>query len=131
MKKVFFMVVAALFAVTMAKAQQPRGDGMRLKPEERAQRSVENLDKALTLNQIQKDSIYQFSLYAAKEQQTLFQTGRNENNREANFAKMRAIREKTQQKIKGVLTEDQQRAYDALVKEQSGRMGGRRGGRGA
>lgn len=117
-----------LFMVTMARAQQARSGGMmRLKPEERAKRSVEMLNKKLTLTQVQKDSIYQFSLDEAKEQQALFQRGGERTDRKANFDKMRALREKTQQKIKGVLSDEQQQSYNALLKEQQSKMQERRG----
>ncbi|GAA4804239.1 hypothetical protein GCM10023231_36630 [Olivibacter ginsenosidimutans] len=113
----------------MSKAQQGRG-GMRMKPEDRAKHSVDLLNEKLTLTQEQKDSVYQFSLAEAKEQQALFQAGNNGGDRKANFEKMRSIREKTQQKIKGILTDEQQKAYDELVKEQRNRMQGQGRGRG-
>lgn len=130
-KKVFFMLVAMMLVGAGMKAQTREGDRMRLSPEERTKRSVETLDKELKLTQTQKDSIYQFSLNEAKEQQSLFQERGDESNRRNNFEKMRGLRADTQQKIKGVLTEEQQKAYDVLIKEQQNRMGRRRGGRGA
>jgi len=120
-------MVAMLFMVAMARAQQSRAGGMRMKPEERAKRSVDMLNEKLTLTQVQKDSIYQFSLNEAKEQQALFQTGGEGTDRRANFEKMKTLRETTQQKIKGLLTDEQQKSYDALLKEQQSKMQGRRG----
>ncbi|MEH6304453.1 hypothetical protein RYH73_02300 [Olivibacter sp. CPCC 100613] len=131
MDKKWLVLGAFLLIIGLAKAQQPRNGGMRLNPDERAKRTVEMLDKELQLNQTQKDSIYQFSLAEAKEQQTLFQSGRDESNRRASFEKMRTLREKSQQKIKGVLNDEQVKKYDTLLKERQNRMGGRRGGRNA
>jgi len=129
MKKILCMMVAMLFIATLSMAQQNRGrGGMRATPEERAKRSVEMLDKQLTLTQTQKDSIYQFSLNEAKEQQALFQGSKDGDDRKEGFEKMRALREKTQQKIKGVLTEEQQKAYDSLMEQRQKQMRERRGG---
>jgi len=127
MKKILCMMVAMLFIATLSMAQQNRGRGMRATPEERAKRSVEMLNKQLTLTQTQKDSVYQFSLNEAKEQQALFQASKDGDRKEG-FEKMRALREKTQQKIKGVLTEEQQKAYESLLQQRQKQMRERRGG---
>lgn len=130
-KKVFFILVAMMLMATGMKAQQRGGNRARLSPEDRAKRSVETLDKELTLTQTQKDSIYQFSLNEATEQQKLFQANGDANGRRSNFEKMRNLRADTQKKIKGILTEEQQKAYDVFIKEQQSRMSERREGRGA
>lgn len=130
-KKVFFILVAMMLMATGMKAQQRGGNRARLSPEDRAKRSVETLDKELTLTQTQKDSIYQFSLNEATEQQKLFQANGDANGRRSNFEKMRNLRTDTQKKIKRILTEEQQKVYDVFIKEQQSRMSGRREGRGA
>lgn len=127
MKQIVLVVLAILGIASLTNAQQPR-NGMRANPEERAKRSVEMLDKELTLTSIQKDSIYQFSLNEAKDQQALFKQN-DAGNRRENFEKMKGIREETQEKIKGLLTNDQQQKYDKLLQERQSRMKERRGGR--
>ena len=118
------MVIAILGMTSFASAQQSRG-GMRMDPEQRAKRSVDMLNKELTLTQAQKDSIYVFSLDEAKKQQELFQQG-DANNRRANFEKMKGIRQESQEKIKKVLTAEQQKTYDKLLQERQNRMKERR-----
>lgn len=123
MKQIFLMVIVILGMTSFASAQQSRG--MRMDPEQRAKRSVDMLNKELTLTQVQKDSIYAFSLDEAKKQQKLFQQG-NANNRRDNFEKMQGIRQESQEKIKSVLTDEQQKAYDKLLQERQNRMKERR-----
>lgn len=127
MKQIFLMVIAILGMTSFANAQQSRG-GMRMDPEQRAKRSVDMLSRELTLTQVQKDSIYAFSLDEAKKQQELFQQG-DANNRRDNFEKMKGIRQESQGKIKSVLTDDQQKVYDKLLQERQNRMKEKRGGR--
>jgi len=115
----------AMFGICTISMAQQRG-GMRLSPEERAKRNVERLSEQLDLNQAQKDSVYRFSLDGAKEQQALFQQGSREDRREA-FTKMRAINESTEDKIKAVLSEEQQKKYDTILQEQQERMRSRSG----
>lgn len=124
MKQIFLMVIAILGMTSFASAQQSRS-GMRMNPEQRAKRSVDMLNKELTLTQVQKDSIYAFSLDEAKKQQELFQQG-NANNRRDNFEKMKGIRQESQEKIKSVLTDEQQKTYDKLLQERQNRMKERR-----
>ena len=124
MRQIFLMVIVILGMTSFASAQQPRG-GVRMAPEQRAKRSVDMLNKELTLTQVQKDSIYAFSLEEAKKQQELFQQG-NTNNRRDNFEKMVGIRQESQEKIKSVLTEEQQKVYDKLLQERQNRMKERR-----
>lgn len=130
MKTVLLTIVALTGAFLFSYAQpQQRGGQGRMNPEERAKRTVENLEKPLKLTKEQKDSVYAYSLAQTKEQQALFQQGRD-GDRQAMMGKMREIQANTDKKIRAILNDDQKASYEELVKERQNRQRpGNRGGR--
>ncbi|SEM82326.1 hypothetical protein SAMN05216436_10842 [bacterium A37T11] len=132
MKKVM-MALALISSMFMYSQAQPGGGrGGRPNPEDRAKRTAEDLEKELKLSPAQKDSVYSYVLSQSKEQQTLFKPGQGNEDREATMAKFKSLQEKTDTKIKSLLTDDQKTKYDAYLKQREERMkkfrGGPRGG---
>ena len=128
MKKVLLTCFVLAGALLFSYAQPPQRGGQ-MSPEDRAKRMVEDLEKSLKLTKQQQDSVYAYSLAGSKEQQALFQQGRD-GDRQAMMGKMREIRANTDKKIRTILNDDQKAAYDKLVKERQNRQGpGNREGR--
>ncbi len=131
MRKVLLTCFVLAGALLFSYAQPPQRGGQqgRMSPEDRAKRTVEDLEKSLKLTKQQQDSVYAYSLTQAKEQQALFQQGQD-GDRQAMMGKMREIRANTDKKIRTILNDDQKAAYDKLMKERQNRQGpGNRGGR--
>ena len=116
MKKKTLMVISSLFlATTVAFAQQRQ----QRSPEEQAKMRVEHLDKLLTLNQVQKDSIYNLTLANAQQRATLKNDG---GDRKANMEKFKQLQEAQATKIKSWLTPDQVKLFDEQQETMRDRM---------
>nr|WP_288811105.1 hypothetical protein [uncultured Sphingobacterium sp.] len=116
MKKKTLMVISSLFlATTVAFAQQRQ----QRSPEEQAKMRVEHLDKLLTLNQVQKDSIYNLTLANAQQRATLKNDG---GDRKANMEKFKQLQEAQATKIKSWLTPDQVKLFDEQQEKMRDRM---------
>ncbi|CAM3812188.1 hypothetical protein [Sphingobacterium prati] len=116
MKKKTLMVISSLFlATTVAFAQQRQ----QRSPEEQAKMRVEHLDKLLTLNQVQKDSIYNLTLANAQQRATLKNDG---GDRKANMEKIKQLQEAQATKIKSWLTPDQVKLFDEQQEKMRDRM---------
>lgn len=131
MKKLLFSVVLVLGIYATSRAQQERGGGMRMgTPEEMAKRNLEQIDEKVKLDDVQKDSVYSYLEAQAKVQQQLFEKAREGGDRQKLMGQMQVLQEDIDKKIKGVLSEDQVKKYDAYAKERNERMqrgpGGRR-----
>lgn len=104
------MICGLLFSVvTFAQAQQGGGDRKPMSPEERAQKSAEQLTKKLSLSDDQKAKVTAIYL----EQAAAMKKAREEANgdRQAMMAKMKAANEANDVKINALLTDDQKKAY--------------------
>ncbi|WP_028295319.1 hypothetical protein [Olivibacter sitiensis] len=124
-------LVLGIYATGFAQQQGGNRGGMQMAtPEERAKRSVEEIDKAVKLEGSQKDSIYSYELANAQVQQTLFEKARADGNmdRQKMMAQMQVLQEEIDKKIKGVLKGEQVEKYEVYVKERQSRM--RQGPRG-
>lgn len=116
MKKKTLMVISGLFlATTVAFAQQRQ----QRSPEEQAKMRLEHLDKLLTLNQVQKDSIYNLTLANAQQRATLKNDG---GDRKANMEKFKQLQEAQATKIKSWLTPDQVKLFDEQQEKMKDRM---------
>ena len=116
MKKKTLMVISGLLlATTVAFAQQRQ----RRSPEEQAKMRVEHLDKLLTLNQVQKDSIYNLTLSQAQQRAALKNDG---GDRKANMEKFKQLQEAQAAKIKSWLTPDQVKLFDEQQEKMRKRM---------
>lgn len=116
MKKKTLMVLSSLLLVTtVAFAQQHQTRS----PEEQAKMRVEHLDKLLTLNQMQKDSIYNLTLNQAKERLLIKDDG---GDRKANRDKFKQLQEAQAIKIRAWLTPDQVKLFDEQQKKMKDKM---------
>ncbi|WP_158656032.1 hypothetical protein [Sphingobacterium sp. HMA12] len=116
MKKKTLMVISGLLlATTVAFAQQRQ----QRSPEEQAKMRVEHLDKLLTLNQVQKDSIYNLTLSQAQQRATMKNDG---GDRKANMEKFKQLQEAQATKIKSWLTPDQIKLFDEQQEKMKDRM---------
>ncbi|RKE45545.1 hypothetical protein [Sphingobacterium detergens] len=116
MKKKTLMVIGGLLlATTVAFAQQRQ----QRSPEEQAKMRVEHLDKLLTLNQVQKDSIYNLTLSQAQQRAAIKSDG---GDRKANMEKYKQLQEAQATKIKSWLTPDQVKLFDEQQEKMKDRM---------
>lgn len=116
MKKKTLMVVSSLMlATTVAFAQQHQIRS----PDEQAKMRVEHLDKLLTLNQMQKDSIYNLTLSQAKERLLIKNDG---GDRKTNMDKFKQLQEAQAIKIRAWLTPDQVKLFDEQQQKMKDKM---------
>lgn len=114
-KKTLMAISGLLLATTVAFAQQRQ----QRSPEEQAKMRVEHLDKLLTLNQVQKDSIYNLTLANAQQRAALKNDG---GDRKANMEKFKQLQEAQATKIKSWLTPDQVKLFDEQQEKMKDRM---------
>ncbi|GAA4176195.1 MULTISPECIES: hypothetical protein [Sphingobacterium] len=116
MKKKTLMVISGLLlATTVAFAQQRQ----QRSPEDQAKMRVEHLDKLLTLNQVQKDSIYNLTLSQAQQRAEIKSDG---GDRKANMEKFKQLQEAQATKIKSWLNPDQVKLFDEQQEKMKDRM---------
>lgn len=116
MKKKTLMVISGLLLATTVSFAQQR---QQRSPEEQAKMRVEHLDKLLTLNQVQKDSIYNLTLSHAQQRAAIKSDG---GDRKANMEKFKQLQEAQATKIKSWLTPDQVKLFDEQQEKMKERM---------
>ncbi len=114
MKKIILVVLSALLTIGMASAQQRGGrqGGERPSPEAQAERQIAQMKEKLDLSDDQVVEIKELFTQASE-------------NREEG-TDPRAQREEMNAKITEVLTDDQQEAWSAMLKEQEEMMKSRK-----
>lgn len=131
MKKVLIICGLLLSVMTFANAQDaPKQGGRGMgTPEERAQRTTEQLTKHLGLNEDQKAKVKAIYL----EQTTNMMKVREESkgDRDAMMAKMKTAGEETDKKVGALLNDDQKKAYATWKEERMKRRGQGRPGAGS
>lgn len=88
------------------------------------------MEKELKLTEVQKDSVYAYTLAQGEAMQQAFQNNQR-GDRQQLMGKMRELREQTDNKILSILDDRQKKGYEKVVAERASRMqqgGGRRGG---
>ncbi len=80
---------------------------------------VDRLDKLLSLNQVQKDSIYNLTLSQAQQRDALRGDG---GDRKANMEKFKQLQEVQTSKIKSWLTPEQAKLFDEQQEKMKERM---------
>jgi len=116
MKKKILMAAACLMlSATGVFAQQRQ----QRSPEEQAKMRVDRLDKLLSLNQVQKDSIYNLTLSQAQQRDALRGDG---GDRKANMEKFKQLQEVQTSKIKSWLTPEQAKLFDEQQEKMKERM---------
>ncbi len=111
MKK-YILTIALFAAVAATTFAQQRPQGQQGTPEERAKRSVEMMDKNLTLTADQKTKIYDASLVRANETKALRDAAGEGNRPDAE--KMKAVNEKFNKAITDNLTGEQKVKYEEV-----------------
>lgn len=131
MKKVLIICGLLLSVMTFANAQDaPKQGGRGMgTPEERAQRTTEQLTKHLNLNEDQKAKVKAIYL----EQATYMMKARAESkgDRDAMMTKMRTAGEETDKKVEALLNDDQKKAYATWKEERMKRRSQGRPGAGS
>jgi len=116
--------------------QQGRPDhggqrGERMDPAQRVERRMAKLTERLQLSTEQATRIRQFLTQEQTQMQALWQKAEGGASRESLRPEMQAIRQRTEQQIEGVLTEQQRATYrelrDSMRKERGGRRAPRQG----
>ena len=125
----FLILAALLFSFSFAATAQRGGQSM--DPTEIAAKETARLTEELNLTDIQVEKAKEISLtYAGKLQQAKQE---NKGNRDAMKTIQEAITSEKTAEMKMILTEDQFKAYEALIAKSTTRKkgrGGRGGGRG-
>lgn len=114
-KKILMAVACLLLSATGVFAQQRQ----QRSPEEQAKMRVEHLDKLLSLNQTQKDSIYNITLTQAQQRAALRNDG---GDRKANMEKFKQLQEIQTAKIKSWLSPEQGKLFDEQQEKIKERM---------
>ena len=104
------VMVAMVFGMTTAMAQK-EGEKVKLTPEQRVDRKVEHLDKKISLDVKQKETIKALSLKQMQERQVLREEMK------AVKEKMKQQREVHQKDLRATLTPEQLVKMDELKKE--------------
>lgn len=110
--------------VTVGLAQQGQGGGGQRQqgtPEERAQRSVDMMEKSLALNAEQKTKIYTASLERGKAIDVLRKAA-GEGNR-PDGEKMKALNDSYEKVVAETLTADQKKKYEEMRAQRGGGNG--------
>ncbi len=112
--------------------QQGRPDrggqrGERMDPQQRLERRVQMLTERLQLSQQQATQIRQILTQEQTQMQALWQKAEGGASRESLRPEMQSIRQRTEQQIEGVLTEQQRATYRELRESMRKERGGRRG----
>ncbi|TKB97842.1 DUF4890 domain-containing protein [Pedobacter cryophilus] len=127
MKKYFLTFILFVSMVTIGLAQQAPGQGQRQQgtPEERAKRSVEMMEKNLSINADQKTKIYAASLERGKSMEALRKAAGEGNRPDA--AQMKALNDKFEKVVAETLTAEQKTKYEEM-RSQRGNNAPRPGG---
>ncbi len=123
MKKLL-VVLALVFAVSSINAQE-NGKGKKPgkgkpTPEQRAQKSVDNLDKSVALTEDQKPKIYDAALTRAKKVDAILEANKGKKTpeeREAVKKEVRAAKKEYRDAVKLILTQEQKDKLKAKAKE--------------
>lgn len=133
MKKLIIALGLVFGVVTFASAQQGQGGAQRQMPTpaERAARSVAQLE-TLKLSADQKSKLTEIYLTQGKQVDSVRASMQGEADMKAMRSKMGPLQDATNKKVISVLTDEQKKAYEALMEERrnrarSGNGGGNRG----
>ncbi|MGV3706656.1 MAG: hypothetical protein ACO1NU_14885 [Arcticibacter sp.] len=119
MKKNLLLIAFLVATISFSQAQQrPQRN-----PEEMAKRSLEMLDKRLSLTDDQKTKISAILLTQSKAMDSLRNAAGAQGDREAMRSQMRGFQQQNQEKIKEVLTDVQKKSYETFITEQRNGMG--------
>lgn len=123
MKKIILTVAIAVTAFTASYAQ--KAERVKITPEQRAERTVAQLQTKLALTNDQKAEIYKIEVEKLKKQENWPKEGQADMKKkmEARKAEMK----ESEEKLGKVLTSDQKAKYEALKAERREKMKDRKG----
>lgn len=132
MKKLL-VLLALVFAVGTISAQDAKGKKPakgKPTPEQRAQKSVDNLDKAVILSAEQKTQVYDLALTRAKKVDAIREANKGKKTpeeREAMKKEIKAAHKEYRTAVKAILTQEQKDKLKAKAKEKRAANGGKKG----
>lgn len=113
MKKLALLIAAFIFVNNISaqqdskKPHEEKEAKAKLTVEQRAQRSVDNLDKEVTLTADQKTKVYDFALARAKKTDEIIAANKGKEKKEARETAIKANQKEYRQNVKGILTPEQ------------------------
>jgi len=134
MKKLL-VVLALVFAGSTINAQEATAAGkkpakVKATAEQRAQKSVDNLDKAVILTPEQKTQVYDLALTRAKKVDSIREANKGKKTpeeREAMKKEVKAAHKEYRTAVKAILTQEQKDKLKAKAKEKRAAKGGKKG----
>lgn len=129
------LVMLVLFSAAAGFAQAKKGTkgGPKFTPEQRAQKSVDNLDKTVSLSADQKTQVYNLALSRAQKVDGIREKYKGQpDQKETAKAEMKAAHKEYRQAVKPLLTQEQLDKLKAKHKANKGGKGpkGGKGGKG-
>ncbi len=132
MKKLL-VVFALVFAGSTINAQEPvaakKPVKMKATAEQRAQKSVDNLDKTVTLTEDQKPKIYDLALTRAKKVDAIREANKGKKTpeeKEAMKKEIKAAHKEYRDGVKPILTQEQKDKLKAKAKERKAAKGNKK-----
>lgn len=133
MKKLL-VVFALVFAGSTINAQEPvaakKPFKTKLTAEQRAQKSVDNLDKTVTLSEDQKPKIYDLALTRVKKVDAIREANKGKKTpeeKEAMKKEIKAAHKEYRDAVKPILTQEQKDKLKAKAKEKKAAKGEKKG----
>lgn len=115
MKKIIFLAMTLFMVSAVTSQAQERQQREKMTPEQQATRTVEQLNKELTLTEKQQTDLKKW--YTDSYTQRAKNMEKNRDNREAMRETMKKDQEATQAQLKKVLTEEQFKKYQENEKK--------------
>lgn len=131
MKKLL-VLLALVFATSTINAQDAKDKKpvkVKQTPEQRAQKSVDNLDKAVTLTAEQKNQVYDLALTRAKKVDAIREANKGKKTpeeREAMKKEVKAAHKEYRSAVKLILTQEQKDKLKAKAKERKAAKGNKK-----
>ena len=123
MKNIILSLIAVLISVASF-AQQPGGQRREFKPEDTAKRRADQIKETAKINDEQYKKVYDLFLKQAKDQQAKMKQAQQGGARpQFNREEMQKQQEATTKALKGILTEEQYKAYEKAQQERRQRFG--------
>lgn len=124
MRKITLLTTLFVLFLSVASYAQDRGSRERMSSEERAKKTVEQLNKELTLTAKQQSELETFYKTSYKKRQDIM--SKNRDNRDAMREQMKKSQQENEAELKKVLTADQFKKHQANEEKRKKEMEARR-----
>lgn len=124
MRKITLLTTLFVLFLSLASYAQDRGSREKMTPEERAKKTVEQLNKDLTLTAKQQSDLETFYKTSYKKRQDMM--SKNRDNRDAMREQMKKNQQENEAELKKVLTADQFKKHQANEEKRKKEMEARR-----